>query len=237
MSTVPDGSSLLVAYYRVSTQKQGRSGLGLEAQQEAVRRFAAAHGLTVYVEYTEVETGKGDAPLTMRPHLAAALAAAKKLGCRVVVAKLDRLSRDVHFISGLMAMQVPFVVTELGPNVSPFMLHVYAAVAEQEAALISQRTKDALARARANGKKLGNPNMARIGALAADAKREAADAFALGVQPRLLWIMNAGMTSHRAIARELTLLRVPTQTGAAWSGVTVAAVLARLDAMKAEAAT
>lgn len=230
-----DGSRLLVAYYRVSTQKQGRSGLGLEAQKDAVERFCAQYNLSLCAEFTEVETGKGSDALTFRPQLRAALAAAKKLGCRVVVAKLDRLSRDVHFISGLMAQRVPFVVAELGPDVLPFMLHMYAAVAQHEAALVSDRTKRALQAAKARGTKLGNPDMARISAMGADAKREAADAFALGVQPRLLWIMNAGMTSHRAIARELTLLRVPTQTGAAWSGVTVAAVLARLAALAAEA--
>lgn len=232
----PAPDRLLVAYYRVSTQKQGRSGLGLDAQREAVRRFAAAHGHTLSEEFTEVETGKGADALAQRPQLCAALAAAKKLGAKVAVAKLDRLSRDVHFISGLMAQRVPFVVTELGPDVDPFMLHIYAAVAQKEAALVSQRTKAALAAARARGVKLGNPDMAKMRATAADAKKEAADAFARGVQPRILWIMNAGMTSHRAIARELNFMRVPSAAGGAWSGVAVAAVLARLDAMAAEAA-
>lgn len=231
------GHHLLVAYYRVSTQKQGRSGLGLEAQQDAVHRFAEMHGLTIYTEeFTEVETGKGADALSSRPKLSAALIIARRLGAKVAVAKLDRLSRDVHFISGLMAQRVPFVVTELGPDVDPFMLHIYAAVAQKEAALVSQRTKAALAAAKARGVKLGNPNMAKMGALSADAKRLAADEFARGVQPRLLWIMNAGMTSHRAIARELNFLRVPSATGAAWSGVTVAAVIARLAAMAEEPA-
>lgn len=232
----PDGGRLLVAYYRVSTQKQGRSGLGLEAQKAAVERFAELHGFTVMASFMDIETGKGSDALSSRPQLAAALAAAKHLGCKVGVAKLDRLSRDVHFISGLMAMRVPFVVTELGPDVDPFMLHIYAAVAQKEAALVSERTKIALAAARARGVRLGNPDMAKMRATAADAKKEAADAFARGVQPRLLWIMNAGMTSHRAIARELNFMRVPSANGGAWSGVAVAAVLSRLDALAKEEA-
>jgi len=234
---VPDGSHLLVAYYRVSTQKQGRSGLGLDAQREAVRRFADLHGLTVYVEeFTEVETGKGADALDQRPKLSAALIIARRLGAKVAVAKLDRLSRDVHFISGLMAQRVPFVVTELGPDVDPFMLHIYAAVAQKEAALVSQRTKAALAAARARGVKLGNPNMARISSIAAKAKGEAADRFAAVIAPYIDHIMARGVLSHRAIARELTRMRIGTATGAPWSGVTVAAVIARFAALAEDAA-
>ena len=115
----------IVVYIRVSTGRQGRSGLGLDAQRAAIARFAEAHGLRVAGEHVEVETGKGSADvLDRRPQLAAALAAARKLKCPVVVAKLDRLSRDVAFIAGLMAQRVPFVVAELGPDVDPFMLHI-----------------------------------------------------------------------------------------------------------------
>ena len=146
-----------IAYYRVSTKRQGRSGLGLEAQREAVARFAAQEGLEVVAEYTEVETGKGSDALEQRPQLAAAIEKAKRLGAVVMVAKLDRLSRDVHFISGLMRSRVRFVVTELGADADPFMLHVYAALAEKERTLIAQRTRDALAAATARGVKLGNP--------------------------------------------------------------------------------
>jgi DNA invertase Pin-like site-specific DNA recombinase len=230
----PDGSRLLIAYYRVSTQKQGRSGLGLDAQREAVRRFSDQHGLTIYTEeFTEVETGKGADALEQRPKLSAALIIARRLGARVAVAKLDRLSRDVHFISGLMAQRVPFVVTELGSDVDPFMLHIYAAVAQKEAALVSQRTKAALRAAKQRGVQLGNPDMARIGGMAAAAKKDAADVFARGVRPTIYLIIASGITSHRAIARELDRLGVRSATNGTWSGVAVSAVIARLEAMEA----
>src|SRR3954452_5019144 len=141
-----------VAYFRVSTEKQGKSGLGLDAQRGAVERFAAEHGFELVAEHVEVETGKGSDALDRRPQLAAALKQAKAEKCPVVVAKLDRLSRDVAFISGLMAQRVPLVVAELGPEVDPFMLHVYAALAEKERSLIASRTRDALAAAKARGK-------------------------------------------------------------------------------------
>src|SRR4051812_26106946 len=107
----------LVTYCRVSTKAQGRSGLGLDAQREALVRFAAAEGFEVAREFVEVETGKGADALDRRPELAAALAEARRRRCPVAVAKLDRLSRDVHFISGLMAERVQFIVAELGPDV------------------------------------------------------------------------------------------------------------------------
>src|SRR5262245_21600553 len=136
--------SPVIAYYRVSTQAQGRSGLGLEAQRKTVTQFTRNEALAVVQEFVEVETGKGADALDKRPQLATALKAAKKLKAPIVVAKLDRLSRDVHFISGLMSQRVPFIVTALGRNVDPFMLHIYAALAEKERALISERTKVAL---------------------------------------------------------------------------------------------
>src|SRR5277367_459645 len=112
----------IVAYIRVSTTSQGRSGLGIESQREALTRFAKEVGFDIVAEFVEVETGKGSDALDRRPQLAAALAKARALRCSVVVAKLDRLSRDVHFISGLMAHRVPFIVSELGPDVDPFVL-------------------------------------------------------------------------------------------------------------------
>ena len=110
-----------VAYYRVSTQRQGRSGLGLEAQRTAVTRFSEAEGITLLSEFPEVETGKGADVLDRRPQLAVALATARQAKCPVLVAKLDRLSRDVAFIAGLMAQRVPFIVAELGADADPLM--------------------------------------------------------------------------------------------------------------------
>src|SRR5690349_7003862 len=144
-----------IAYIRVSTARQGRSGLGLEAQQAAIQRFCEAEGFEVMTERVEVETGRGADALDRRPELAAALAEAKRRKCPVLVAKLDRLSRDVAFIAGLMAQRVPFIVAELGPDADPFMLHIYAALAEKERRLISARTKAALVAAKAGGKRLG----------------------------------------------------------------------------------
>src|SRR5271163_2212947 len=125
----------IVAYIRVSTSQQGRSGLGIEAQREALTRFAKEAGCEIAEEFVEIETGKGSDALDRRLQLAAALAKARALRCPVAVAKLDRLSRDVHFISGLMAHRVAFVVAELRPDVDPFVLHLYAALAEKERAL------------------------------------------------------------------------------------------------------
>jgi DNA invertase Pin-like site-specific DNA recombinase len=149
----------IVAYVRVSTNQQGRSGLGIEAQREALSRFAQSEGFDLFAEFVEVETGKGSDALDRRPQLAAALARARALRCPVAVSKLDRLSRDVHFISGLMTHRVPFLVADLGPDVDPFVLHLFAALAEKERALISGRTKSALAAAKAEGVKLGNPRI------------------------------------------------------------------------------
>ena len=129
----------IVAYLRVSTDRQGRSGLSLDAQRDAITRFAEAEDLEVIAELVEVETGKGSDALERRPQLREALALARKHKAAVCVAKLDRLSRDVHFISGLMTQRVPFIVTTLGADADPFMLHIYAAAAEKERALISER--------------------------------------------------------------------------------------------------
>src|ERR1044072_5147976 len=121
-----------VAYYRVSTRQQQRSGLGIEAQRATVTRFAEAEGLTIIAEFVEAETGKGADALDRRPQLAAALAAARTAKYSVLVSKLDRLSRDVAFIAGLMAQRIPFVVAEHGADADPFMLRVYAALAAKD---------------------------------------------------------------------------------------------------------
>ena len=189
-ATVPHAAepmkARLIGYYRVSTSGQGRSGLGLDAQRAAVARFAEAEGFEVAAEFTEIETGKGSDALDRRPQLAAALVEARKQGrAPVVVAKLARLSRDVHFISGLMAHKTPFLVAELGPDLEPFLLHLYAALAEKERAVISQRTKAALVAAKARGQALGNPRLCLGRAIANAAHKAEADAHSAIVAPAI----------------------------------------------------
>jgi DNA invertase Pin-like site-specific DNA recombinase len=145
-----------VAYTRVSTAEQGRSGLGLEAQRAAIEVFAEREGIAIQAWYSECQSGKRISDtLAERPQLRAALEASKALPGPVLVSKLDRLSRDVHFISGLIVHKVHFMVAELGPDVDTFTLHLWAALAEKERAMISQRTKAALAALKARGVKLG----------------------------------------------------------------------------------
>src|SRR5260221_13954571 len=142
-----------IAYIRVSTRKQS---LGLEAQQTILAKFAEAGGYHLIETFQEMETGKGYDALDRRPQLAASLKAAKQHKAPIIVAKLDRLSRNVHFISGLMEHKIPFIVAELGADADPFMLHIYAAFAEKERRLISERTRAALQRKMAQGVQLGN---------------------------------------------------------------------------------
>ena len=131
---------------RTGGDKQVR--LGIEAQKQALERFAAAEGFELGRVCVEVETGKGSDAIDRRQQLAAAPQEARRQRCSIAVAKLDRLSRDVHFISGLMVHRVPFLVADLGPDVDPFILHLFAAPAQKERALISKRTTEALAAAR-----------------------------------------------------------------------------------------
>src|SRR5215218_8020403 len=190
-----------VAYYRVSTQRQGRSGLGLEAQRAAVSRFAESESITLLSEFTEVETGKGADALDRRPQLAAALATARQAKCPVLVAKLDRLSRDVAFIAGLMAQRVPFIVAELGADADPFMLHLYAALAEKERRQISERTRSALASRKLQGTKLGNQTNAGLAAAAGrDIQPRTADRFAETIMPIIESLQRSGIGSLRGIA-------------------------------------
>ena len=216
----------LVSYLRVSTDRQGKSGLGLEAQRKAVAAFAASNGFELVAEFVEVATGKGADALDRRPQLAAALAAARKAKCAVVVAKLDRLSRDVAFVAGLMAQRVPFLVAELGEGVDPFVLHLYAALAEKERAMISARTKAALAGKVGTGVLGNRTNLAEASAKGASANRDAARAFAENVRPVIEAIRVAGVTSNRGIAAELNARRVETVRGGTWSAVQVGRILA-----------
>jgi DNA invertase Pin-like site-specific DNA recombinase len=228
MNTSEAAMTQAIAYYRVSTARQGRSGLGIEAQRAAVLRFAEAEGINLVGERTEVETGKGADALERRPELAAALAEARKAKCPVLVAKLDRLSRDVHFISGLMSHRVPFIVAELGVGADPFTLHLYAALAEKERALISARTRAALAVKKAQGVKLGNPrNMPEAAAKGRETQRSGADQFAANVLPIIEGIKAAGATSFDAIAKALNARGVRTARGGRWHSTTVRNLLAR----------
>jgi DNA invertase Pin-like site-specific DNA recombinase len=212
-----------VAYIRVSTQRQGKSGLGLEAQQAIIERFAAQEGIEIAQSFVEVQSGKDDDQ--KRPQLAAALEAARKAKGVVIVAKLDRLSRDVHFISGLMKHKVSFVVAELGSDADPFMLHLYAAFAEKERAMISQRTKDALASAKASGKQLGG--LRESGRIAKADAIERARALA----PLFAELADK---SAREIARILNDRNVATPTGKPWSAMTIIRARDRLAARGTE---
>src|SRR3979490_2119432 len=136
-----------IAYLRVSTQQQHASALGIEAQRTAVGCFAEVEGIAIIREFVEAETGKGADALDRRPQLAAALAAARSAKCAVLVSKLDRLSRDVAFVSGLMAQRVPFIVAELGRDADPFMLHLDAALAENAIRATGATTLEAISRA------------------------------------------------------------------------------------------
>ena len=216
-----------IAYYRVSTQQQGRSGLGIEAQQAAVARFCETEGYTLQSAHTEIETGKGYDALERRPQLSAALAAARKARCPVIVAKLCRLSRDVHFVSGLMAHKVPFIVAELGADADPFMLHLYAALAEKERALISQRTRAALAAKKAQGVKLGNPRAADAAVKGRAAQVASADHFAANVLPIIASIRASGISTHAAIAAALNNRGIRTARGGTWHATTIRRLLAR----------
>jgi DNA invertase Pin-like site-specific DNA recombinase len=206
-----------VAYYRVSTARQGRSGLGIEAQRAAVIRFAEAEGFQLTAEFVEVETGKGADALDRRPQLAAALAVGRASRCPVIVAKLDRLSRDVAFVAGLMAQRVPFIVAELGVDADPFMLHLYAALAEKERRLIGERTRLALAARKAQGVKLGNPRSAVIAAANGRRVQVAdADAFASNIMPIVETVRSSGVTDLRGIAAALNARGVRTARGGRW---------------------
>ncbi len=204
-----------VAYYRVSTAKQGASGLGLEAQQAAVLAHCQSAPLAAF---TEVESGKR----ADRPQLAAALALAKKEKATLVIAKLDRLARDVHFISGLLKSNVEIVACDL-PHANRFTLHIMSAVAEQEAEAISARTKAALAAAKARGVKLGT----HASVINAEA-RAGADAYASSLSATLDALRLQGITSVREVCAALNAQGVLTRKGGQWHPTSVKRLLDRL---------
>lgn len=220
-----------VMYRRVSTSEQGKSGLGLEGQGEAVTRFCESEGFEVVAEFQDVASGK--LPVEGRPGLAAALETARKLKCPVIVSKLDRLSRDVAFISGLMARGVSFIVAELGVDADPFMLHLYAALSEKERKLISQRTRDALAEKKRSEPlhKFGNRlNLADAQAKGRVTNAALSSAFAKRTMPTIEKLMAGGM-SLNAVASHLNTMNSPTMRGGRWTAKAVSRVVATVRSM------
>jgi DNA invertase Pin-like site-specific DNA recombinase len=225
-------SGKFVSYLRVSTERQGRSGLGLEAQRKTVEDYLNAGAWHLLREYVEVESGRRND----RPQLAVALAHAKATGATVVIAKLDRLARNVAFISNLMESGVEFVTADM-PMANRLTVHVLAAVAEHEREMISQRTKAALGAAKARGKRLGNPNGARALRAAgagqpgwksgAIGNQAAADRFARRLAPVIDAIRVEGIMSLEGIADELNARGILTARGGRWYATTVRNLLAR----------
>jgi DNA invertase Pin-like site-specific DNA recombinase len=224
-----------ISYLRVSTDKQGRSGLGIEAQREAVASYLNGGRWTLVSEYVETESGrKSD-----RPKLAAALSHAKAIGAKLVFAKLDRLTRNVDLLRSLVASDVDLVFCDL-PNVPPgpmgkFLLTQMASVAELEAGLIGERTKKALAAAKARGVKLGNPNGARAlrgkqtgNAEAVARIKEKAAQRAMDLQGIIEGFKRSGVTSVRAITEELNGQGIAAPRGGEWHATAVARLLNRL---------
>ncbi len=217
-----------VAYYRVSTDRQGRSGLGLESQQEAVRRHLNGGSWELIAEVTEVESGKRND----RPKLTEALRLCRLYGATLIIAKIDRLARNVAFISNLMESAVDFVAVDF-PQANRLTVHILAAVAEHEAKMISDRTKAALAAAKARGTKLGGDRgqfacIQQVGSPYGVAVRQKkADERAADIVPVIRELQSAGMTVA-AIAREMTRRGIPTPRGkATWASQQIVNALAR----------
>ena len=219
-------SRKLVAYYRVSTKVQGESGLGLEGQVAAVKEFAGGQEDDLVAAYTEVESGKR----ADRPELARALAHARRSKATLVIAQLDRLSRNVHFLSGLMESKVPFMACD-NPHAMPLTIHILAAVAEDKARRISERTKIALAAYKARGGKLGTDNLTAEGRAlgsrrSGDRARADADAAYADLTTQVKGLRDAGLTL-RAIAERLNSEGHTTRRGKPWNPVQVNRVLNR----------
>jgi len=219
-----------VCYYRVSTQRQGRSGLGLDAQRKAVTDHLNGGNWRIVAEYTEVESGKR----SDRPKLAEALKACRVHGAKLIIAKLDRLARNVAFVSNLMEAGVDFEAVDF-PQANRLTVHILAAVAEHEAKMISERTKSALAAAKRRGVKLGGYRRgAKLTAKArmagCQARIERADARATDLGPTIAALQAAGTTSLRAIAAALNEQGARTPRGGSWQAVQVSRVLGRLPA-------
>lgn len=223
-----------IAYYRVSTQKQGASGLGLEAQKETVTRYLNGGAWEVVGEFVETETGKGADALAKRPQLRAALDACRKSGAKLLIAKLDRLARNVHFITGLMEASrgngknaVKFVACDM-PDANDLTIHLMAAFAEHEAKRISERTKDALAAAKRRGVVLGTAGFANLKPNV-ETRRADADAFAEKLRGQIEGFKLRKL-SQRQMVEELNQLGIRTAKGCEWSLIQLQRVMARLSA-------
>ena len=219
----------LITYERVSTARQGRSGLGLAAQRKAIDDYATATGAQVLGRFTEVESGRRND----RPELQAALKLAKLTGATLVIAKLDRLSRNAAFLLTLRDSGVRFVACDM-PQANTLTVGVMALVAQAEREAISKRTKEALAAAKARGAKLGNPNGAAAliragkgGVALREAVASNADAHAAALTPVIAELQRQGHTSLRALARELNARGMRTRRDGRWRVSTVRNLLAR----------
>jgi len=212
-----------VAYYRVSTEKQGRSGLGLEAQRTAVEAFLNGGSWKLVAELTEIESGKR----AERPKLVEAVKAAKKHRATLVIAKLDRLSRNVAFIANLMEAGVEFVAADM-PHANRLTVHILAAVAEHEREMISQRTRAALAAVKSRGVQLGNRSNIEVAqARSRQARMIQADQFASNILPVVLQIKRAGVQTLNGIAETLNARGLRTARGGEWRAIQVKRVLER----------
>jgi DNA invertase Pin-like site-specific DNA recombinase len=213
-----------ISYLRVSTARQGRSGLGLEAQRQAVETFLNGGSWKVIKEFVEVESGKK----ADRPQLQKALQACRVFGAKLVIAKLDRLSRDAHFLLGLEQAGVDFVCADM-PHANRLTVGIMAMVADEERRLISERTKAALAAAKRRGVQLGGDRGGRLTAKARQAGHDAnaaqAQQRAKDLAPIIAELQAAGITSLRAIAAGLEQRGVPTARGGKWSSVQVMRLL------------
>jgi DNA invertase Pin-like site-specific DNA recombinase len=209
-----------VAYYRVSTDRQGKSMLGLEAQQMAVCQFAIRHNLKLLKEYPEVESGKKD----NRPMLCQAIAYCRKHKSLLIIARLDRLARNVAFISSLMESKIDFVAVD-NPGASKIVIHMLAAFAEHERDQISTRTKEALQAAKKRGTILG-----KHGKILSEKNKEAAVDFAKQMQPAIEELRRKGITSIRTVAKELNMKNIPTfRKKGKWHATSVQNLLRRMN--------
>jgi DNA invertase Pin-like site-specific DNA recombinase len=215
-----------VAYYRVSTQQQGRSGPGLEAQKAAVLAYLNGGRWSLAAEFTKIETGKGSNALDRRPQLRAALELARKRKATLVIAKLDRLARNVHFVSGLIESGVDFVAADM-PQANKTMIQIHAVMREWERDAISKRTKDALAAAKARGVKLGVAGPANLKKVN-DRRHAYAQQHADRLRVTLRGMQRQGLT-QREMVEQLNGLRLTAPHGGAWHLATLQRVLARLD--------